>query len=63
MFALILFVCYLDGGCDDIVIDVYHTEQQCLIAMNEQRIRHGGCLPAEDFIDDSWRPAREYSDF
>ncbi|WP_318373678.1 DUF1482 family protein, partial [Enterobacter sp.] len=26
MFALVLFVCYLDGGCDDIVIDVYNTE-------------------------------------
>lgn len=23
MFALVLFICYLDGGCDDIVVDVY----------------------------------------
>ncbi|EHK4052521.1 DUF1482 family protein, partial [Shigella flexneri] len=23
MFALVLFVCYLDGGCEDIVVDVY----------------------------------------
>lgn len=30
MFALVLFVCYLDGGCDDIVIDVYNTEWQCV---------------------------------
>ncbi|EQA9398133.1 DUF1482 family protein, partial [Shigella flexneri] len=22
MFALVLFVCYLDGGCEDIVMDV-----------------------------------------
>ncbi|EGQ4905329.1 TPA: DUF1482 family protein, partial [Shigella flexneri] len=22
MFALVLFVCYLDGGCEDIVVDV-----------------------------------------
>jgi hypothetical protein len=26
MFALVLIVCYLDGGCDDIVVDVYKTE-------------------------------------
>ena len=30
MFALVLFVCYLDGGCEDIVVDVYNTEQQFL---------------------------------
>ncbi|ENB5995049.1 DUF1482 family protein, partial [Shigella flexneri] len=24
MFALVLFVCYLDGGCEDIVVDVYN---------------------------------------
>ncbi|HIB5472454.1 TPA: DUF1482 family protein, partial [Klebsiella pneumoniae] len=23
MFALVLFICYLDGGCEDIVVDVY----------------------------------------
>ncbi|EEK3671388.1 DUF1482 family protein, partial [Salmonella enterica subsp. enterica] len=23
MFALVLFVCYLDGGCEDIVVDIY----------------------------------------
>ena len=23
MFTLVLFVCYLDGGCEDIVVDVY----------------------------------------
>ncbi|ORZ84021.1 MULTISPECIES: DUF1482 family protein, partial [Enterobacteriaceae] len=22
MFALVLFICYLDGGCEDIVVDV-----------------------------------------
>ncbi|WP_163361928.1 DUF1482 family protein, partial [Enterobacter hormaechei] len=25
MFALVLFVCYLDGGCEDIVVDIYNT--------------------------------------
>lgn len=28
MFALVLFVCYLNGGCEDIVVDIYDTEQQ-----------------------------------
>lgn len=63
MFALVLFICYLDGGCDDLVIDVFNTEQQCMRALNEQRLRHGGCFPVEDFIDSFWRPAQEYSDF
>ncbi|HBC82933.1 MAG TPA: hypothetical protein DC012_13475, partial [Escherichia sp.] len=48
MVALVLFICYLDGGCDDIVIDVYNTEQQCLVSMEEQRIRHGGCATVEE---------------
>jgi hypothetical protein len=56
-------VCYLDGGCEDIVVDVYKTEQQCLISMDDQRIRNGGCLPADDYIDSFWHPAQEYSDF
>ena len=30
---------------------------------DDQRIRHGGCFPVEDFIDSFWLPAREYSDF
>ncbi|SPX19733.1 protein [Escherichia coli] len=63
MFALVLFVCYLDGGCEDIVVDVYNTEQQCLHSMSDQRIRQGGCFPIEDFIDGFWRPAQEYGDF
>ncbi len=63
MFALVLFVCYLDGGCDDTGVDVFNTEQHCLKVMDEQRMRHGGCYPVEDFIDGFWRPAREYSDF
>ncbi|STT07442.1 secreted protein [Klebsiella michiganensis] len=51
MFALVLFICYLDGGCEDIVVDVYDNERQCTTAMDDQRIRHGGCFPVEDFID------------
>ncbi|SQC42503.1 secreted protein [Klebsiella pneumoniae] len=27
MFALVLFICYLDGGCEDIVVDVYREER------------------------------------
>ncbi|NUU68402.1 YebW family protein [Enterobacteriaceae bacterium BIT-l23] len=63
MFALVLFVCYLDGGCDDIVVELFNTEQQCEVAMDSQKIRHGGCYPVEDFIDGFWLPAQQYSDF
>ena len=63
MFALVLFICYLDGGCEDIVVDVYREETQCLVAMEDQRIRHGGCYPIEVFIDGFWQPASEYSYF
>ncbi len=63
MFALVLFICYLHGGCDDIVIEIFNTEKQCLAAMDEQRIRHGGCYPVEGFVDGFWNPAYEYSDF
>lgn len=63
MFALVLFICYLDGGCDDIVVDVYNSEKQCIAAMDDQRLRRGGCFPIEDFVDGFWYPAHEYSDF
>ncbi len=62
MFALVLLY-VTDGGCEDIVVDIYDTEQQCLYSMDDQRIRHGGCFPVEDFIDGFWRPAQQYSDF
>lgn len=52
------FLCATDGGCEDIVVDVYKTEQQCLISMDDQRIRNGGCLPADDYIDSFWHPAQ-----
>jgi len=54
-----MFVCYLDGGCADIVVDVLRDEQQCLLVMKEQRLRHAGCYPIEDFIDGLWLPASE----
>ncbi|KAA9001703.1 DUF1482 family protein [Affinibrenneria salicis] len=63
MFALVIFVCYLGNGCDDMVIGVYNNERQCLDAMQEQRLRHAGCFPVEDFIDGFWLPAQEYGDF
>ena len=60
-----LSVVYLLSGwrLRDIVVDVYREETQCLVAMEDQRIRHGGCYPIEDFIDGFWQPASEYSDF
>ncbi len=51
------------AAVEDIVVDIYNTEQQCLYSMDDQRIRHGGCFPVEDFIDGFWLPARQYSDF
>lgn len=63
MFALVWFVCYLGGGCEELVVDVFDNEHQCLTAMETQRIRRGGCYPLEDFIDGFWLPASEYSDF
>jgi len=30
--------------------------------MDDQRIRHGGGYPVEEFIDGFWRPAQEYAD-
>ncbi|ATA24162.1 hypothetical protein BIY26_01165 [Brenneria goodwinii] len=63
MFALVIFVCYLGNGCDELVIGAYNTEHQCLKAMAEQRLRRAGCYPIEEFIDGFWLPAREYADF
>lgn len=61
MYALVMFVCYLDSGCADIVVDVLRDERQCLISMKEQNLRHAGCFPFEDFIDGFWLPANEYA--
>lgn len=62
MFALVIFVCYLGGGCEDLMVDVYDSETQCLRALDEQRIRNGDCFPIEEFIDGFWDPAQDYSD-
>ncbi|VTP69400.1 Protein of uncharacterised function (DUF1482) [Leclercia adecarboxylata] len=37
MYALVLFICYLDAGCEDLVVDVYRTEIQCEASMDDQR--------------------------
>ncbi|MDY4380323.1 YebW family protein [Pectobacterium brasiliense] len=63
MFSLVIFVCYLGHGCDDVVVGAYNTEAQCLQAMDEQRLRRAGCFPIEDYIDGFWIPAQEYADF
>ncbi len=63
MFALVIFVCYLGHGCDELAIGAYNTEAQCLQAMDEQRLRRAGCYPIEEFIDGFWMPAQEYTDF
>ncbi len=45
MFALVLFVAIWMAAARFIVVDVYREETQCLVAMEDQRIRHGGCYP------------------
>ena len=62
MYALVLLICYLDGGCEDIMLGVYDDEPACIVARDEQRLRHAGCYPVEDVIDGSWTPACQYSD-
>ncbi|OJH83862.1 YebW family protein [Serratia marcescens] len=57
MYALVMFVCYLDGGCSEMVVDILRDEPQCLVAMKEQNLRHAGCYPMEEFIDGFWLPA------
>jgi len=32
MFALVLTICYLGGGCEDLAIDAFDTKQQCMVA-------------------------------
>lgn len=63
MYALVIFICYLGQDCEDLLVDTYSNEKQCLASMDEQRLRHGGCYPIEDVIDGFWLPAREYAEF
>ena len=37
MYALVLLICYLDGGCEDIMLGVYDDEPACIVARDEQR--------------------------
>lgn len=61
MFALVLFVCYLDGGCEDIVVDVYNLQGTAVSLFYERSTDPPWRLnPIEDFIDGFWRPAQEY---
>ncbi|MGC6386597.1 YebW family protein [Ewingella sp. S1.OA.A_B6] len=63
MFALVLTICYLGGGCEDLAIDAFDTKQQCMVAMRQDGLRHAGCYPIEDFIEGYWSPAQENADF
>lgn len=62
MYALVIFICYLGNGCENLVIDAYNTQAQCLRAVEEQRLRRAGCVPIEDFIDGYWIPAHQQAD-
>ncbi|MDR3432006.1 MAG: YebW family protein [Rouxiella aceris] len=63
MFALVLTVCYLGGGCEELVVDAFNSIQECRVAMRQQGLRQAGCYPIEDFIDGYWIPAYQQHDF
>lgn len=63
MYALVVYICYLGHGCENLVIDAYLNEAQCLNAMDEQHLRRAGCYPIEDFFDGYWIPAHERAEF
>lgn len=63
MFALVLTVCYLGGGCDDLVVDAFDTVQECRVNMQEQGLRQAGCYPIDEFIDGYWIPAHTRVDY
>ncbi|KAB7896036.1 DUF1482 family protein [Rouxiella sp. S1S-2] len=63
MFALVLTVCYLGGGCDDLVVDAFNTVTECRVAMRQQGLNQAGCYPIEEFIDGYWIPAHTHADF
>ncbi len=60
MYALVMVICYLNNGCEQLYLDGFDTEDQCLYEMRVQRIRDGGCLPIDDIFDDFWIPARSH---
>ncbi|WP_226570629.1 DUF1482 family protein [Mangrovibacter yixingensis] len=63
MYTLVLFVCYLNGGCKTLPIENFASEEQCLYAMKDQGIRQGGCYPYEEkHRVKGFRPARIHSD-
>lgn len=63
MYALVIFICYLGQGCENLMIDAYKNQAQCLRAMDEQGLRRAGCLPIEDVVDSYWIPAEQQADW
>ncbi|AUH00892.1 DUF1482 domain-containing protein [Prodigiosinella confusarubida] len=58
LFALVISVCMLNGNCDDAVLGVYGSKQECVQDMYVQRV-HGECYPVEGIVPtgDGQRPA------
>ena len=61
MYSLILFICYLHGGCEALPIETFRSEQQCLNAMDQEGIRNGGCYPWQGAKNGQY-PAHQQSD-
>ncbi|UMB78838.1 YebW family protein [Dickeya fangzhongdai] len=59
LFALVISVCTLSGECDDAVLSVHDSEQECQHAIFEQGIS-GECYPVERIIRraDDQRPSK-----
>nr|MCA7009741.1 YebW family protein [Dickeya chrysanthemi] len=50
MFALVIAICSTHGDCEPAVTGVYDSQQECELAMYEERILDGECYPVERII-------------
>ncbi|MPU29090.1 DUF1482 family protein [Escherichia coli] len=56
LFALVLTVGMTNGDYQDVILDIYESQQQCEAAATDQRI-NGECFPVEGVIKADEIPA------
>lgn len=56
LFALVLTVISLNGESQDVIIDVYDSQQECQAAAVEQKV-NGECWPVDGLIRSNEQPA------
>jgi len=56
LFALVLTIGMTNGECQDVVLDVYNSQQQCEQAAIEQKVS-GDCYPVERIVRSDEVPA------